>query len=324
MAATKRVWAMAMRKAIWFLAGSAAVAAAAFSAQRGVYGWTALARRGGSVWVETGRGDPRVSAAARAGMAGERADPGPVRWSARAGGFETAEMDIRIGSARDRMRLVRVDPARWAFSVHSRPAGDRGADEWRQALGATFVVNGSYFDRRGAPDTPLKSGGAALGPSDYAAAHGAFVADAAGARLVDLKDGDWRAAMAGASDAFVSYPMLIGADGRGRTAPSRWVSARSFVAQDSAGRIVIGTTEDAGLTLGALSDLLRRAPLDLTLALNLDGGPLACQAVDIGGLRRSHCGRGEHQMDGERVLTLRPGFEGKGWSLPVVLVVRPR
>lgn len=313
-----------MRRGIWALIGAAAVAAAGFTAQRGLYGWNALARRGGSFWVETTLDDPGVSPPARAGMTGARAAAGAVVWATRAPGFETAEMTVDLGQAQDRIRLARIDPARWRFSVHVRPAGDRGPEEWRAALGAALVVNGSYFDRRGAPDTSLVSRGEQFGPAAYKATHGAFAATAEGARLVDLKDGDWRGALAGAEDGFVSYPMLIGADGVGRATASRWVSARSFVGQDKAGRIVIGTSEDAGLTLDGLSDLLRRAPLDLELALNLDGGPLACQAVAVGDFARSHCGQGEYQVDGARVLMLRPGFEHQGWGLPIVLAVTAR
>jgi hypothetical protein len=313
-----------MRKALWALAGAAVLAAGVFTVQRGLYGWNALARRGGSFWIEASRDDPRVSAAARAGMAGARAEPGDVVWTERAPGFETAEMTIRLDDAQDRMRLARIDPSRWRFSVHSRPAGDRGVEDWRAALGAALIVNGSYFDQRGAPDTPLVAGGALLGPTHYMATHGAFVADDKGAHLVDLKDRDWRAALAGVRDGFVSYPMLIGANGSGRATPSRWVSARSFVGQDDSGRMIVGTTEDAGLTLDGLSDLLRRAPLGLKLALNLDGGPLACQAVALGAFGRSHCGSGEFQVEGARVSMLRPGFEHKGWGLPIVLAVTAR
>lgn len=313
-----------MRKAIWALAGAAAILAGAFTAQRGLYGWNALARRGGSFWVETTLHDPNISSVADAAMRGARAQPRDLVWITRAPGFETADLWIDLGKAQDRIRLARVDPARWRFSVHVRPAGDRGPEEWRAALGAALVVNGSYFDQRGAPDTPLVSGGKRLGPASYNATHGAFVATEDGARIIDLRDGDWGAALAGARDGFVSYPMLIGEDGVGRATASRWLSARSFVGQDRAGRIVIGTTEDAGLTLDGLSDLLRRAPLDLQFALNLDGGPLACQSVAVGDFTRSHCGRGEFQVEGDRIMMLRPGFERQGWGLPIVLAVTAR
>jgi hypothetical protein len=316
-----------MRRIQWAIGLSVAtlvLGASIFTAQRGLYGWTALLRRGGSLWVAGEPNDPRLSPASRAALAGARPEPGEPVWTERAPGFETADMEVRLGEARDRMRLLRIDPTTWRFVVRASSAGDKGPEEWRAQLGAAAVVNGSYFDRRGAPDTPLVADGERAGPQDYAATHGAFVADAQGARLVDLKLVDWRAALAGARDGFVSYPMLIGEDGAGRVSPSRWLAARSFVGEDRAGRILIGTTEDAGLTLETFGDLLRRAPLDLKLALNLDGGPLACQAVAIGGFARSHCGQGEAQVNGESISILRPGFDGRGWGLPIVLAVLPK
>ena len=64
--------------------------------------------------------------------------------------------------------------------------GDRDLDDWMDALGATLVVNGSYFTRRGTPDTPFISAGIPSGPADYDARHGAFVASgsSAGVELV--------------------------------------------------------------------------------------------------------------------------------------------
>ena len=34
--------------------------------------------------------------------------------------------------------LARLDPARWRFSVHAAPAGNRDIDAWRSELGASF------------------------------------------------------------------------------------------------------------------------------------------------------------------------------------------
>ncbi len=70
----------------------------------------------------------------------------------------------------------------------------------------------------------------------------------------------------------VSYPMLIGSDGKGRADASKWLANRSFVAQDVDGYIVLGTTVDAFFSLDKLADFLRQSPLKLKTALNLDGG----------------------------------------------------
>src|SRR5262249_56420500 len=96
-----------------------------------------------------------------------------------------------------------------------------------QMLGAALVINGSYFARDGRPDTPLVSAGTAFGPRDYQAKHGAFVASPRSTRIHDLANGDWRAALTGADDAMVSYPLLIATGGAPRvTADWRWLANR--------------------------------------------------------------------------------------------------
>ena len=92
----------------------------------------------------------------------------------------------------------------------------------------------------------------------------------------------------------VSYPLLLAPDGSSRVqADARWLANRSFVAQDRTGRIVLGTTVDAFFSLERLASFLRAAPLDLVVALNLDGGPVACQAVMSESVRRDFCGKWE-------------------------------
>jgi Phosphodiester glycosidase len=164
----------------------------------------------------------------------------------------------------------------------------------------------------------------AYGPSDYQSSHGAFVASADGASVVDLRDRDWRPVFAGKDNGMVSYPLLVDASGKSRAVPSKWLAGRSFVGQDQAGRIVVGTTADAFLSLDRFANLLRAAPLDLALALNLDGGPVACQAIDLGAYQRKTCGPLELQVDEDKVSLLQPLIGGNGWALPIVLAVAPR
>jgi hypothetical protein len=123
----------------------------------------------------------------------------------------------------------------------------------------------------------------------------------------------------------VSYPMLIGDDGQPRVkADERWIANRSFVAEDRDGRIVFGTTAGAFFSLNRFAAFLHAAPLDLKLALNLDGGPVACQGIALAGYVRDFCGFGETAVrDGalERLASVVPG---RRWGLPIVLVAVPR
>jgi hypothetical protein len=193
---------------------------------------------------------------------------GPFEWHRAAEGFDVAELPVLVsGEEVDHVLLARVDPARFRFLVRSAPAGNKGPDDWMTELGAALVINGSYFAGDGRPDTPLVSAGTLLGPNDYDARHGAFVVsdDAVGIR--DLAAVPWRSALAGAQDAVVSYPLLLAADGSARVnADRRWLANRSFVGEDNAGRIVLGTTRDAFFSLENLARFLREAPLDLLSA----------------------------------------------------------
>jgi hypothetical protein len=286
-------------------------------------------RRGGSYWISIAPDDPRLSPAMRRAL---REPPpvarsGPLRWHQLGAGFDVADLPVLVdGQVVDLVLLARIDPARYRFVARNAPRGDRGIDEWERDLpGALLIVNGSYYDGNGAPDTPFVSEGAAMGPAHYDAHAGAFIAGDDFADVRDLSHQDWRHAFAGARNAMVSYPLLIGTDGRSHVAKaSRWLANRSFVARDGQGRIVIGTTREAFFPLGRLATFLKSAPLDLKVALNLDGGPLACQSVRAGGYRRKLYARWEAQVSGDKVSLLRWPRAQASWAMPVVLTVERR
>jgi hypothetical protein len=192
-------------------------------------------------------------------------------------------------------------------------------------LHPALVINGSYYDRDGRPATPAVIFGKPAGPATYDARQGAFVASSGGAGVVDLASRDWRTALSGADAAMVSYPMLIAADGSSRaTAGTGWLANRSFVAQDRQGRVLLGTTRGAFFSLDRLADFLKRSPLDLKLALDLDGGPVACQGVALGGYRRQTCGAWELQVDKAGRAKVLPHWPGEQAVMPMVLAVYPK
>jgi hypothetical protein len=294
-------------------------------AHNGLYGLNVILRRGGSVWPVVDRDDPRLTPAVRLALKGAVGAPGAATWSERRPGFEVGELPVLVdGEIVDRLLLARIDPVRWRFSVHASPAGDHDLDSWMRELGAALVMNGSYFGLKGQPDTPLLSDGVAYGPREYQSSHGAFVASPEGADVVDLKGRDWSSAFAGKDSAMVSYPLLLDETGASRATPSKWLAGRTFVGRDHTGRILVGTTTDAFLSLERFANILRAAPLDLAVALNLDGGPVACQAIDLGVYKRKTCGPEELQVEGDKVWLLQPLIPGRGWALPVVLAVSPR
>ncbi len=219
--------------------------------------------------------------------------------------------------------LSRVDPARFRFVTHNAAAGDKGMYEWEKTLpNALLIVNGSYFDKYGMPDTPFIIERIAMGPRQYDARAGAFTADKDTAEIRDLSHQDWQTAFVGASNAMVSYPLLIGDDGQTHVnVKSRWLANRTFVAKDDLGRVVIGTTKEAFFSLDRLAQFLKTSPLNLKVALNLDGGPVACRSVRLNGYRQKFYARWESQADGNTVSLLRWPISEANWAMPMVLTV---
>jgi hypothetical protein len=91
---------------------------------------------------------------------------------------------------------------------------------------------------------------------------------------------------------------------------------------DAADRIIIGTTTDAFFPLDRFARFLLNAPLGLTLALNLDGGPVASQGVSLNGFERRTYGRWEAQVEDTRVSLLTWPYGTV--AMPIVLAVFPR
>lgn len=312
-----------LSRALTALAAGLVLAAGAIWVYGGSYGFHALLQHRGTFWVDVKTDDPRLSPSMRLALQ----DPPPASaggfdWREVSPGFEVGELPVIVGGSEvDRVMLARVDPARFRFEVRNASAGDKDLDQWMTQLGAALVINGSYFSHHGTPVTPVLSAGKLLGPKDYDARAGAFVASASFVGIRDLAYEDWQTAFRGADDAVVSFPLLIAADGR-HVAASRWLANRSFVGQDGNGRIVLGTTSDAFFSLDRLAEFLRQAPLGLILALNLDGGPVACQGIALNGFDRRIYGKWESQVHGDDAKLLSWPYGNV--AMPIVLAVFPR
>jgi len=301
----------------------AVVVAGAVWEYAGLYGLDVLVRHGGTYWIPV-RADSRLLSPAmrRALRSSPPASPGLMQWRSIAQGFDVADLPVVAeGSAVDHVLLARIEPDRFRFVVRNSSAGDKGLDQWMTQLNAILVVNGSYFAQDGNPDTPFLSDGLLLGPKDYDAKAGAFVAAPTFTGIRNLAEQSWQMAFRNAHDAMVSYPLLLDGGASHVRKESRWLANRSFVGQDQAGRIVIGTTTDAFFSLDRLARFLLDAPLDLALALNLDGGPVACQGISLNGYGRKTYGRWEAQVEGDRVSLLVWPFGTV--AMPVVLAVLP-
>jgi N-acetylmuramoyl-L-alanine amidase len=254
-----------------------------------------------------------------------------VRFQAALPGLEVALVPVYFrGDFVDRFVLVRADPARFRLAVHfDRAKKDIAA--WRKHLGAPVVINGSFYGKDPvAPTTPVLADGKRLGPRAYRSTHGAFFAEPADDKqdrfaIRDYDDEPVALTTSGYRHAAVSYPMLIDANGANRAAPNpRWRADRSFIGEDRQGRIVLGTTEGGFFSLHRLGRFLKVFPgLGLIHALNLDGGPPACMALQAGEF--TYVARGKYVSND--TLGLEIFFGGARdvvWPLPLVIALTPR
>ncbi len=295
-------------------------------ANHGLYGLNVLLRRGGTFWIPVHANSTRLSPAMRLALSGHlpEVSAGDLIWHLAAPGFETAELPVRAaGKDIDRILLARIDPDSYRFVVRNAPAGDKDVQDWMTTLGAALVVNGSYYGRDGTPAVPFVSDGKRMGPKRYEARHGAFVVIGGSVSIRDLSHQDWRDVFRGADNAMVSFPMLVVPNPGDFSIPhSRWLANRSFVGQDASGKIIVGTTTDAFFSLDRLSAFLRDSPLGLTIALNLDGGPVAGQGISVGDTKRVFQGRWESQDRKGKISVLTWPYGHYG--LPIVLAAIPK
>ena len=311
----------------WILGIPLALVAVVFTvvyAVWGTYGVHSIVRNGISFWLPVSLDSPRLSPSMRLALASApTAVPGPLVWQKIDDGFEVADLVALVnGDAVDQFYLARIDPARYRFVLRNQPSGTRDLDAWMKKLRPALVVDASYFAKGGRPDTPFLSDGAQLGPKNYDGRAGAFVSSATFTGIRNLAHVDWQTAFQGADTAVVSYPLLVHDGTSGVAHPSRWLANRSFVGQDSAGRIIIGTTTDAFFSLDRLAQFLIAAPLDLTTALNLDGGPVACQGIALNHYERRTVGRYELEVEDSHAQLLTTTYGTP--AMPVVLAVFPK
>jgi hypothetical protein len=243
-------------------------------------------------------------------------------------GVEVGQIDLRSGGEDiESVALVRLDPARHGFRVVHDPTTPCAIDRWRERLGATAVVNGSYFMPDRAPQTPLRQDGKDLGPNTYRSSHGAFVADPerGTAAIVDLMGVELPRGLRPFPQAMVSYPLLLAADGSHRvTTDTDWIASRTFVAVDARGWIVLGTSKHGYFTLRRLAAFVHDAPIGLVTALNLDGGPIAAQAVKAGDYERVVIGDAETNAGVDLLRARIQALRTPGVPLPIVLAAMPR
>ncbi|MBI5671350.1 MAG: phosphodiester glycosidase family protein [Chloroflexi bacterium] len=167
--------------------------------------------------------------------------------------------------------ILRVNPAQYTFRAHYRPGNPLTLLQWRAELPeATIFINANFFTPEFEILGLLVSDGAVYGQS-YAGYGGTFAVE-------NGLPGVWSNATRpyqgeALEQAVQGFPMLV-ADSQPayhNPDPDR-ATRRTFVGQDSQGRIILGVTPLLGLTLVELSAFLPTTDLGLVNAVNLDGG----------------------------------------------------
>ncbi len=171
--------------------------------------------------------------------------------------------------------VARIDPAKADVRVRYAPKQPRPVQTWLAESGADIVINAGYFTQDNLATGLLIADGAITGQT-YRGFGGLFAVRAGPPATLSLQ---WLKEQPFVADrkitqAVESFPMLVrkgkvvdGINDDGRR------NRRSFVALDRSGRLLLGVSRYASLTLTDLAAVLAGQPaLDIDAALNLDGG----------------------------------------------------
>ena len=192
-------------------------------------------------------------------------------------GIELLVVPISIPGVDEAEALIvaRVDPKKVDVRVRYAPKRPMSVRDWLSETGADVVVNAGYFTQENVATGLLISDGAVSGQT-YRGFGGLFSVRAGPPQAIGLQ---WLKEQPYVADrrmtqAVESFPMLVqggkvvpGINDDGRR------NRRTFVALDKSGRLLLGVSRLASLTLSDLAAALAAAPaLSVDAALNLDGG----------------------------------------------------
>lgn len=193
-------------------------------------------------------------------------------WQQIAPGIEQRTLELAVSGFNPETVMVRLDPALVTFRVHYRPGDPLSLTEWGAQLpDAHLIVNGGFFNESDFATALVVSDGVASGAS-YTGFGGMFQVVGGGVTVRSLASQPY--AGEALTQAVQSFPMLIEHDGvlapRGAGFDQR--SRRTFIAQDRAGRIIIGAIPYGTVSFAGLQDGLLASDLNIAVALALDGG----------------------------------------------------
>lgn len=246
-------------------------------------------------------------------------------WKELAPGLTFLRWPVKSGAeVLDTIVLLRVRPDQWSFKVfyNSTP---KTLQEWQQTTGAAIVCNGGFFQENFRPAGRILVSGVSYGPSRNKSMKGMFLAEPKKgfeqnpkARLIDLRADGVEETIAQYEQGIQSFPVLLDPQGQVRVNPSSFQANRTVIGQDNQGNILILVTEKPFFTLYELGNYLKKMPLGLTFALNLDGGYRTQLSVLLKNFKYIQAGQGETQ-EAARFL-----FPEGAVKLPSVIGIFPR
>lgn len=175
------------------------------------------------------------------------------------------------GGVRERLYLLRIDPAHFHFDIRYRPGAPQRLMDWQQQTGALIVVNGGYYTADYRATGLVIVNGQASG-SSYVGFGGMLAINNG---VPTIRSLSWQPydPSEPLQTALQSFPILVAADGQVAYRDEVGLAdRRTAVAQDRQGRILFILASTGSMTLRELSRYLVEADLDIEVALNLDGG----------------------------------------------------
>lgn len=159
----------------------------------------------------------------------------------------------------------------YRFDVAYMPGAPQSMTDWQNETGALIVVNGGFFTEANEATGLIVVDGQHSGTS-YDGFGGMLVIGSTGPdlRWLPMQPYDPSEPI---SAGLQSFPMLVKPDGvLGYNDEDGQPARRTVIAQDGNGRFIFVLATSGTFTLHHMSQFLLETDLDISLALNLDGG----------------------------------------------------
>ncbi|MFK7803733.1 MAG: phosphodiester glycosidase family protein [Anaerolineae bacterium] len=209
------------------------------------------------------------------------AGPSDTGWITVQAGLETRDLpllDPETGVVRERLTIIRLDPAQFRFDVGYTPGNPKTIDAWQRDSGALLVLNAGYFTAEYAATGLTIAQGDSSGSSYGPFAGMVTINGDAPAPNLDVR---WlrQTPYSTAENlwgAFQAFPILVHSGGTAAfpaSSDNGDQAQRTVIGKDKSGRVLILVTRRSWFTLSEMSSWLAQSDLDLQIAVNLDGGP---------------------------------------------------